>query len=176
MNIFLRDLARKAEWHFGKSDPRSLLRAFFSDGTCEMFIYRLMWLFDKQRLVPLVLFFAWFNGALNKIVIGRHADFGPGFVILHSCGVVINSAVKGGKNIVIENGVTIGARENQSPKLGDNIYIGAGAKIIGGVTIGDNVKVGANAVVTKDVPSDCTVVGIPAKIVRLKGERVELPL
>jgi serine O-acetyltransferase len=106
-------------------------------------------------------------------VIGRGADFGPGFVILHSFGVVINSQVRGGRNVVIEHGVTIGAEKDTSPVLGDDVFIGAGAKIIGGVRIGSRVKIGANAVVTKDVPDDATVVGVPARVVKLRGEKVE---
>jgi serine O-acetyltransferase len=61
--------------------------------------------------------------------------------------------------------VTIGAERNESPILGDNIFIGSGAKIIGGITLGSRVKVGANAVVTKSLPDDVTAVGIPARIV-----------
>ena len=56
--------------------------------------------------------------------------------------------------------------EGQVPRLGNNIYVGAGAKIIGKVTIGDGARIGANAVVTKDVPPGCTAVGVPAKIIR----------
>jgi serine O-acetyltransferase len=62
--------------------------------------------------------------------------------------------------------VTIGAKSfGKPPKLGNNVYVGAGAKIIGEITIGNNVKIGANAVVTKDLPSNVTAVGIPAKII-----------
>ena len=57
----------------------------------------------------------------------------------------------------------IGDEKGQSPVIGNDVFIGTGAKIIGGVTIGDNVKIGANAVVVKDIPSGCTALGIPAK-------------
>jgi serine O-acetyltransferase len=67
--------------------------------------------------------------------------------------------------VVIEHQVTIGAEKGQSPVLGDNVFIGAGAKIIGAVRIGSDVKVGANAVVLDDVPTGATVVGIPARVV-----------
>jgi len=83
---------------------------------------------------------------------------------------VINSKVIGGKNIVVESGVVIGDEKGQAPILGSNIFIGAGAKIIGGISIGDNVKIGANAVVVKSLPSNVTAVGVPAKIIN-KGDK-----
>ncbi|MDE2010537.1 MAG: hypothetical protein KGJ09_10760 [Candidatus Omnitrophica bacterium] len=88
---------------------------------------------------------------------------------MHPIGVVINGGVRGGKNIVIESGVVIGAARNglpvRVPVLGNDVFIGAGAKVLGGITIGNNVKIGANAVVIHDVPDGATVVGIPAKVV-----------
>lgn len=74
---------------------------------------------------------------------------------------------------MLEHGVTIGAEKEQSPILGNNIFIGAGAKIIGGVRIGDNVKIGANAVVVKDVPDNATVVGVPARIIKIGEKKVD---
>ena len=65
----------------------------------------------------------------------------------------------------LEHLVTIGAERDVSPRLGDDVFVGAGAKIVGAVTIGSRVKIGANAVVTCDLPSDCTAVGIPARVV-----------
>ena len=176
MIIFLKDMEKKADWYFGKSNVLNLARIFFTDGTAETLIYRLMWLSNRWHLTPFTYFFAWVNAFFNKVVIGRRADFGPGFVILHGCGTVINSSVRGGANIIIENGITIGAEKNEKPELGNNIFIGAGARIIGKVKIGDNVKIGANAVVAKNIPNNCTVVGIPARIVKLHGKRVDLPL
>jgi serine O-acetyltransferase len=84
-------------------------------------------------------------------------------------GVVINTKVRAGRNLVIHHCVTLGAERNKTPILGDNVYIGAGAKVIGGVRVGSNVKIGANAVVTKDVPDGATVIGIPARAVRMHG-------
>src|ERR1039457_2251482 len=101
--------------------------------------------------------------------IGRNADIAPGFVIVHSLGVVINTNVRAGRNFVVYHNVTVGAVRNRSPIVGDNVYIGAGAIVIGGVRIGSDVRIGANAVVTKDVPDGATVVGIPARIVRMYG-------
>jgi serine O-acetyltransferase len=82
--------------------------------------------------------------------------------------VVINGSVRGGAGVKIEHQVTIGAEKRQSPQLGDDVFIGAGAKVIGPVRIGDGARVGANAVVVHDVPAHATVVGIPARVVRTR--------
>jgi serine O-acetyltransferase len=143
----------------------SILRALVSDGTSANVLYRLTSWFIKYKLAPLALISIWLNRVVNGCVIGAAAKFDQGFVIMHPVGVVINSKVSGGKNIVIESGVVIGDEKGQAPCLGNNVFIGAGAKIIGGITIGDNVKIGANAVVVKDLPSNVTAVGIPAKVI-----------
>jgi cellulose synthase/poly-beta-1,6-N-acetylglucosamine synthase-like glycosyltransferase len=106
------------------------------------------------------------NTVCCSCIIGRGAEFGPGFVLVHSQGVVINGTVRGGRDVKIEHQVTVGAEKRQAPVLGDDVFIGAGAKILGPVTIGDGARVGANAVVVADVPPHSTVVGIPARVVR----------
>jgi serine O-acetyltransferase len=143
----------------------SVFRTLVSDGTSANVLYRLTCWFMKYKLAPLALISLWLNRVINGCVIGAGAKFQQGFVIMHPVGVVINSKVSGGNNIVIESGVVIGDEKGQAPRLGSNIFIGAGAKIIGGITIGDNVKIGANAVVVKDLPSNVTAVGIPAKVI-----------
>jgi len=143
----------------------SILRTLVSDGTSANALYRLTSWLIEYKLAPLALISLWLNRVINGCVIGAGAKFDQGFVIMHPVGVVINSKVSGGKNIVIESGVVIGDEKGQAPCLGNNIFIGAGAKIIGGITIGDNVKIGANAVVVKDLPSNVTAVGIPAKVI-----------
>jgi serine O-acetyltransferase len=120
----------------------------------------------RWRLGPFEMLFNRINTIFCGCIIGRGAEFGPGFVLIHSIGVVINGAVKGGANVKIEHQVTIGAERRQSPVIGNDVFIGAGAKVIGPVTIGDGALVGANAVVVHDVPDHVTVVGIPAKVVR----------
>ena len=78
-----------------------------------------------------------------------------------------------GKNTLIYQNVTLGriGLDNQdAPVIGDNCVIGAGACILGKIHIGDNVKIGANAVVTKDIPDNCTAVGVPAKVIHKNGE------
>lgn len=103
--------------------------------------------------------------------------FGPGLCINHAGGVVITGNAKVGSNCRINAGVNIGefgkfndeSSSVNAPVIGNNVYIGPGAKIFGAITIGDNVAIGANAVVNKNVPSGATVVGIPGKVLENKG-------
>jgi serine O-acetyltransferase len=143
-----------------------LLKVLVADGTAAMILYRLMQWSRRWRLAPLEMVFNKLNAVCCNCIIGRGAEFGPGFVLIHSTGIVINGQVRGGSNVHHEHQVTIGAERRQAPTLGSDVFIGAGAKVIGPVRIGDGAKVGANAVVVDDVPPYSTVVGIPAKIVR----------
>lgn len=82
-----------------------------------------------------------------------------------------------GANFKVKQLVTIGKNSDmKQPTIGNNVFIGAGAVVCGGITIGDNVQIGANAVIMKDVPSNSTVIGNPAIIIRKDGERVNIPL
>ena len=157
------DVRAKAEWIYGSASGRNILKALFTDGTFAMIMYRLMQASQRLHLVPLAMIFNKVNAIIGGCIIGRNAQFGPGFVLIHSDGVVINTSVRGGSNVKLEHQVTIGAEKNESPVLGDNVFIGCGAKILGGVKIGSNVRIGANAVVLEDLPDGCTAVGIPAK-------------
>jgi serine O-acetyltransferase len=107
-------------------------------------------------------------GAKLGIVISPNC-FGPGLSIAHPGMLVINDQVTVGKNCRIHAGVNIGTLYGAAPKIGDNVYIGPGAKIFGGITIADNSAIGANAVVCKDVPAHVTVAGVPAQVVSQKG-------
>ncbi len=99
-------------------------------------------------------------------------DIGPGLFIQHGFATII-AAKAIGENCWISQQVTIGySKGTGAPVIGNNVHINAGAKIIGGVTVGDNSTIGANAVVVKSVPADCTVVGVPAYIVRRNGKKV----
>jgi len=162
------DVHAKAEWLYGDSSSASVTKAWLTDGTLAMVVYRLMQACQRKRLAPLSMFFNKVNVALGCII-GRGADFGPGFVLIHSQGVVINSSVRGGRNVKLEHQVTIGAERNQSPVLGDDIFVGAGAKIIGPVSIGSHSRIGANAVVIADVPDGATAVGVPARNILSKS-------
>src|SRR5450631_1590712 len=165
----LADLRHKAQIYELPPTSRSLLRMLVNDGSAAQVMYRMMRFCQTHHLKVLAAIIYRLNALITHATIGRNADIAPGFVILHSVGVVINTNVRAGRNLVLYHGVTLGAERNKSPILGDNVYIGAGAKVIGGVRIGSDVKIGANAVVTKDVPDGATVIGIPARIVRMRG-------
>jgi len=166
--LILSDLRAKSAWCYERTDWKGMLKALLTDGTPAMVWYRLMQWARRWRLVPLELAFNRMNTICCGCVIGRGAEFGPGFVLIHSNGVVINGTVRGGANVKLEHQVTIGAEKRQSPVLGDDVFVGAGAKILGAVRIGDGAKVGANAVVLGDVPPGATAVGIPARVVRTR--------
>ncbi|MEO7354170.1 MAG: serine acetyltransferase [Gemmatimonadales bacterium] len=164
--IFLEDLRCKAEWCYGDVRPKTMLKALLTDGTFAMACYRAMAWCHRHHLAPLAMICNKLNAVFGQCIIGRGAEFGPGFVLVHSQGVVINGTVRGGSRVYVEHQITIGAEKLQSPVLGDRVFIGAGAKIIGAITIGSDVRIGANAVVVKDVPSRVTVGGVPARILR----------
>lgn len=87
-------------------------------------------------------------------------EIGGGWVLMHGFGVVLNGGAKIGKNCTMYHGVTVGAINMKAkPQIGDNVFIGAGAKILGKVKVGNHVKIGAGAIVVEDVPDNCTVVG-----------------
>ncbi len=164
--IFFEDVRCKAEWCYGDTRARTIVKTLCTDGTFAMACYRAMQWSHRHHLAPLAMFWNKLNAVFGQCIIGRGAEFGPGFVLIHSQGIVINGTVRGGRNIRLEHQVTIGAEKRQSPVLGNNVFVGAGARIIGSVTLGDNVRVGANAVVLDDVPAGATVGGIPARILR----------
>jgi serine O-acetyltransferase len=160
------DLKAKARRYYQSDGPRDVAKALVADGSPAMLLYRLQQASRAAGLkLPEALFYK--LNALGGCVIGRGAEFGPGFVLIHSNGVVINGRVKAGANVQVQHQVTIGNNERgEAPVLGSDIVVGAGAKIIGPVRLGDGSRVGANAVVVHDVEPHTTVVGIPAKAVR----------
>lgn len=109
------------------------------------------------------------------------ATIGKGFFVDHGAGVVIGETTIIGDNCVLFHNVTLGGTGKHSgkrhPTLGNDVFVGTGAILLGPITVGDNVKIGANAfIVMRDVPSDCSVVGIPAKITKRNGLPVDEPL
>jgi serine O-acetyltransferase len=157
------DLRAKAQWSYDNGGWQNQLRTLASDGSAAMLVYRAMQAARRHHLPAIEMLMNKVNSSLLGCVIGRGAEFGPRFVLIHSNGVVINGRVRGGSGLLVEHQVTIGAEKGQTPTIGDNVFIGAGAKILGPVTVADNARVGANAVVTRDVSANTTVVGVPAK-------------
>lgn len=111
---------------------------------------------------------------LTGLEIHPGARIGKGFFVDHGAGLVIGETTEIGDNCVLFHNVTLGGtgkhKGKRHPTLGNNVLVGTGAIILGPVTIGDNVKIGANSFIfMKDVPPDCTVAGIPARIVKRDG-------
>jgi serine O-acetyltransferase len=129
------------------------------------FLYKRKFFFLSRLLSQLARLF-------TGIEIHPGAKIGKGLFIDHGMGVVIGETAEIGDNVTLYHGVTLGGtgkdKGKRHPTIGNDVIIGSGAKILGPITIGNRVKVGANSVVLKDVPSDCTVVGIPARIVNKK--------
>ncbi|NEP10132.1 MAG: serine O-acetyltransferase [Symploca sp. SIO2C1] len=125
-------------------------------------------------LIPRLL--SQFSRFLTGIEIHPGATIGKGVFIDHGMGVVIGETTIIGDYCLIYQGVTLGGTGKESgkrhPTLGENAVIGAGAKVLGNIQIGNNVRIGAGSVVLRDVPSDCTVVGIPGRIIYRSGVRV----
>ena len=166
------DLCAKARWCCGGDNARQVMRVLFWDGTFATLFYRASQFCYRNHLSLVGAILNQLNPILTHAVIGRRAEFGPGLIILHSIGLVVNTGVRAGTHCMMENGVTIGAEKGRAPVLGNHVYIGSGARIIGGVTVGNNVRIGANAVVIKDVPDNATVVGVPARIVRIGTQKI----
>lgn len=164
------DLRAKSQWCYESTSWSAIVKTLLTDGTAAMVWYRLMQWARRWRLTPLEMLFNKANAICCNCIIGRGAEFGPGLVLIHSTGIVINGQVKGGAYIHLEHQVTIGAERRASPTLGDHVFVGAGAKIIGDLSLGNHARIGANAVVLSDVPEYATAVGIPAKVVRIRRE------
>lgn len=115
--------------------------------------------------------------AVTGIEIHPGARIGKGLMIDHGMGVVIGETAVIGDNCTIYQGVTLGGTGKdvgkRHPTLGNNVMVGAGAKVLGPFNIGDNTKIAANAVVLKEIPEESTAVGIPARVVRREGVKIE---
>jgi len=113
---------------------------------------------------------------LTGIEIHPAAKLGPGLFIDHGMGVVIGETAEIGENVTLLQGVTLGGtslkREKRHPTLGNNVVVGAGAKIIGAFTIGDGSRIGAGSVVVREVPPNSVVVGVPGRVTYRDGQRV----
>jgi len=141
-------------------------------GTAAVVVYRFgRWVYSikipvlRQLLIFIYLVVNTVCLMLTGIHIHWESEIGPGLVV-HNCSCIFILAKRIGHSCTINQGVSVASvRGTGWPTIGNNVYLGAGCKVLGGVTIGDNVVVSANSLVTADVPSDCTVMGVPARII-----------
>ncbi|MDW6091964.1 serine O-acetyltransferase, partial [Vibrio rhizosphaerae] len=156
---------------YGRYSTLLLVKAFLSQKGFRFVL--LMRLAKHSRHIPglNLLFILLYKVA--KIIytsdVNYRASIGPGLRMHHVFGTTWGEHVTIGRNATIVHNVTIAGKNGAWPTIGDNVYLGSGCCILGGIRIGDNVVVGANAVVTKDVPDHAIVAGIPAKVVSEKG-------
>lgn len=159
----------------GISSWRALVWLLWKDEPYRnLFYYRI----KKDYLIfsRIVLEFAQLLYKPRNTLFIKAGSIGEGFFIQHGYATGIG-AQRIGKNCWINQHVVVGFSDTgKAPTLGDNVHISVGAKVLGDITIGDNSIVGANAVVVKNVPPNCTVVGVPARIIRRDGKRVDEPL
>ncbi|MBR2295403.1 MAG: serine O-acetyltransferase [Clostridiales bacterium] len=130
----------------------------------------------KHKLYALARWNSQVARAATGIEIHPGATIGDGLFIDHGMGIVIGETAVIGNNCTIYHNVTLGGRghakgEKRHPTIGDNVLVGAGAKLLGPITVGDNSSIGANAVILHDVPNGATVVGVPGKVVKIEGAR-----
>lgn len=151
-------------------------------GVHAMFFYRITHFLWVHHFYFIARFLSQFARFLTGIEIHPGATIGKRFFIDHGMGVVIGETTIIGDDCILYQGVTLGGvgtgehKVKRHPTLKNNVMISSGARIIGDVTIGDNSIVGASSVVLKDVPANCTVIGIPGRIVKQDGIRVDKEL
>lgn len=137
-----------------------------------LIMYRISHLFYNKKLFFISRLISQISRFITGIEIHPGAKIGEGILIDHGMGVVIGETAEIGNRVTIYHGTTLGGTGKDTgkrhPTVGNDVVIGAGAKVLGPVNIGSNVKIGANAVVLKDVPSGATVVGIPGKVIKIK--------
>ena len=159
-------------------DPKDLKNIYvlFEQGLWAIAVYRFgRWVRGVRipvvslvlKLIAFLLFK--FMEIITGISLPASARIGKGFYVGHFSGIILHSNTVMGENCSVGPGVVIGTRGGGNtgvPVLGDHVYVGAGAKILGGITIGNHIKIGANSVVIKDVLDGAIVVGVPAKMIK----------
>lgn len=137
------------------------------------------WLY-KRKMFTAARVISQMSRFLTGIEIHPGATIGKRFFIDHGSGVVIGETAVIGDDCLVYQGVTLGGtgkdKGKRHPTLGNNVMVGSGAKVLGPFTVGNNVKIAAGAVVLEALPDNCTAVGVPARIVRQDGKRVECPV
>ncbi|MCM8782934.1 MAG: serine O-acetyltransferase [Candidatus Omnitrophica bacterium] len=149
-------------------------------GLHAIIYHRIAHFFYKMKFHFLARLISQINRHLTGIEIHPGAKIGRALFIDHGMGVVIGETAVIGDNVLIYQGVTLGGtgleKGKRHPTIGNNVVIGAGAKVLGNIVIGDNSYIGANAVVIKDVPANSTIVGVPGRITKQDGKKIELSL
>lgn len=134
------------------------------------------WFYKHHRFFCARMVSQWGRG-FTGIEIHPGAEIGNGLFMDHGMGIVIGETTEIGNNVTLYHGVTLGGTGKDAgkrhPTIGDNVLIATGSKVLGPVTIGNNSRIGANSVVLSCVPPDATVVGIPGKVVRINGTKVQ---
>ena len=157
---------------YKKKDPAS--RSYLEIVVCypgahAVFFHKISNFFWKLKLKLLGRIISNISRFLTGIEIHPAVKIGKNFFIDHGMGIVIGETTVIGDNVSIYQGVTLGGtkweKRKRHPSISDNVVIGAGAKVLGPITVGKNSKIGANSVVTKTVPANSVVVGIPARVV-----------
>ena len=158
-----------------RSDWRTYEGRWWEFGFWALLCYRFgRWRYKiRPRIVRLpfsVLYKIYYHviQVLTGIEFPCEVEVGRNFRIDHHSGIIVSGYARFGDNCVIRQGVTVGLKDPKDPKapqIGNDVDIGAGAKLLGDIHIGDNVSIGANAVVLEDVPSNSIAVGVPAKVV-----------
>ena len=138
--------------------------------------HRIAHWFYKNEMFTIARIISQYSRRRTGIEIHPGAKIGKGLFIDHGMGVVIGETTVIGDNCLIYQGATLGGtgkdKGKRHPTLGNNVLVGAGAKILGPFKVGNNVKIASNAVVLKEIPDNCTAVGVPARIVRRNGEKI----
>ena len=162
----------------------STLQCMLLPGVRAIIVFRFgHWLLTQPRIVRCALYPVYFflHCRITRnwgIDIARRAIIGPGLRVGHFGGIIISPLATIGRNLDLSHDVTIGisghGERSGAPSIGDNVYIGPGAKLFGKITIGDNVKIGANAVIHKDIPANAIVVLKPGfEIISYESKRAQ---
>jgi serine O-acetyltransferase len=162
-----------------RQDPaaRSVLEIIFCyPGFHAVLLHRLAHKFYQARLVCPARMLSQLARHLTGIEIHPGAQIGRRFFIDHGMGVVIGETAEIGDDVLLYQGVTLGGtgkeKGKRHPTIGNHVVIGAGAKVLGNIRVGDHVKIGAGSVVIHPVPDHSTVVGVPGRVVRMRGVEV----
>lgn len=154
--------------------------ALLYQGLHALISHRIAHFLYTSRLFLLARLVSQTSRHFTGIEIHPGAQIGKRFFIDHGFGVVVGETAIIGDDVLLYQGVTLGgtgiAQGKRHPTIGNNVVIGAGAKVLGNITIGDNAYIGANAVVIKDVPANSTVVGVPGRITKQDGKKIDFSL